>query len=88
MGIGPDQSLSCPHKAHSRSRDQPRHWRASWGGRGGLWLTAGARTLTAETPGKHHYYYYFYYVLIHSVVGSVFWGFFKFLFSCSPWGFF
>ena len=31
--------------------------RVSWAGGGELWLTAGARSHTAETAGKHNYYY-------------------------------
>ena len=34
-----------------------RQRKVSWGGRGGLWLMACARTLREETPGEHNYYY-------------------------------
>lgn len=45
---------------------------ASWGSRGRLWLTVGARTLTEEAPGKDsYYYYYFLFVSFCSVVGIV-----------------
>ena len=63
-------------------RPAQRQRRASWGGGGGLWLTACARTLTAETIGKHNYYYSFYYVLIHFIVCSSFFFWFHLLFFC------
>lgn len=53
---------------------------ASWGSRGRLWLTVGARTLTEvgarilteEAPGKYSYYlYYFLFASFCSVVGIV-----------------
>lgn len=45
---------------------------ASWGGRGRLWLTVGARTLTEEAPRKYsYYYYYFLFVSFCLVVGIV-----------------
>ena len=77
-------SECSPQGPQQVQRPAQRQKRASWGGRGGLWITACARTLTAETPGKYNYYYKFYYVLIHSVVGSGFFFLFSlFLCSCS-----
>ena len=46
-----------PQDPQQVQRPAQRQRRASWGGRGGLWLTACARTLSAETPGKHNYYH-------------------------------
>ena len=41
------ESEWSPQGTQQVQRTAQRQWRASWGGGGGLWLTAGARTLTA-----------------------------------------
>ena len=41
-----------PHKAGARAKLTCRSWRVSWGSRGQLWLTVGARTLVTEVPGN------------------------------------
>ena len=46
----------CPRQAQ---RPSQRWRRVCWRGRGWLWLTVGATTLTDETPGKYCYYYYY-----------------------------
>ena len=51
------ESQRSPQGPQQVQRPAQRQRRAYWGGRGGLWLTVCARTLTAETPGKHNYYY-------------------------------
>ena len=51
------ESEWSPQGPQQFQRPAQRNRRASWGGRGGLWLIVCARTLTAETPGKHNYYY-------------------------------
>ena len=50
------ESELSPQDSQQVQRPAQRQRRASWGGGGGLWLTVCARTLTAETPGKHNYY--------------------------------
>ena len=72
------ESEWSPQSPQQDQTPTQRQRRASWRGRGGVWLVACARTLTTENTRKHNYYYYFYYVLIHSVVGSGF----CFLFCC------
>ena len=51
------ESEGSPQGPQEVQRPAQRQRRGSWGGGGGLWLTVCARTLTAETPGKHNYYY-------------------------------
>ena len=46
-----------PQGPHQVQRPAQRTGGPLGGGGGGLWLTACARTLTAETPGEHNYDY-------------------------------
>ena len=51
------ESELSPQGPQQVQRPVQRQRRPSWGGGGELWLTACARTLTADTPGKHNYDY-------------------------------